>query len=884
MANILCIVQDETLQALIQTTLEKQHQLIWAAEASLAVQYCAMLQPDLIVVDFTDTQVDSQELATRLKMFMPQTPLLRIVASTGPEVILPSFASEVDEVLAKPLLPAELSQKVAQLISPRASLLSEFGHSLSDTANRQIEGQIASLNQANQRLASLNAVSALIGTSLDLEHLTDEILVQIDKIIDFDSATLFLLKGDVLEAAASRGLLDFRRGMNTYHRSEHNSAWQVVAHKLPMIIGDVTTSEYWESRPELSQVRSWLGVPLIYKERVVGVLTLDKNEPEAFSEADARYLFTLTYQMAVAVENAQLFQEWEKQSTRLKLINEVGQEIGTILDIKRLFQTLGRAIFERLRYDQVAIFSVDDIRAVLDLETIYGEGSPQFKPDVYHLKIKNTLEQRVIESAGPVLLNHLPATDWPPHLEAAGIQSILLMPIFVGQRIDAVISAGCCDVNGFSDLDLWTLSSLAHQAAIVIENARLYSEVQTYSGKLERLVEARTQRLQAIKKVSQVASQGLLVDELLPLVGQKVSQIFATDKSEVVQVAVGFRQGSYLSTRVIYNSAYKSEPDLQATRFKIDPTKPMGYVVSEAKPLILRNGWLEDAPPPASGGGGGLGWTFMLAPLIAGGKTIGLIRVKSNQANAFDEGDLETLEALAFQVASAVEQARLLQKTKEMAIVEERTRLASDMHDGVAQNLAYLMLQIDRCLTMVDKNDRLEAQLEKVSDLLRQNIDELRRNIFDLRPLDLEGRSFSEAIEQFVTEFGRRWGLETHCQVLGEAATELLPEVESGLYRILQESLANVRQHARCTRLTVRLYLDDDQWVTLKVSDDGQGFIPNRRDLPLNERTHRGLGLASMHERAERLGGKMMIESNVGQGTCILTKLPLKTQLTPIKT
>ncbi len=102
--------------------------------------------------------------------------------------------------------------------------------------------------------------------------------------------------------------------------------------------------------------QSWLGVPLIYKDRVVGVLTLDKNEANAFTDADARYMFTLAYQIAIAVENAQLFQEWENQATRLKLINEMAREITTILDINDLFEALAKVIYDRLRYDRVSVF------------------------------------------------------------------------------------------------------------------------------------------------------------------------------------------------------------------------------------------------------------------------------------------------------------------------------------------------------------------------------------------------------------------------------------------------------------------------------------------------------------------------------------------------
>jgi signal transduction histidine kinase len=248
---------------------------------------------------------------------------------------------------------------------------------------------------------------------------------------------------------------------------------------------------------------------------------------------------------------------------------------------------------------------------------------------------------------------------------------------------------------------------------------------------------------------------------------------------------------------------------------------------------------------------------------------------------AFDESDLETLESLAFQVASAVEHARLLQKTREIAIVEERTRLARDMHDGVAQNLAYLLIQVDRCLNMVEEGGKLEKQLEQISGLLKQNIEEIRRNIFDLRPVELEGKSLLEVLKNFVWEFGQRWNLKTTCLVEGELV-EVSPEIESSLYRILQEVLSNARQHANCSQLAVKVSIKDNQWVTLEVQDDGQGFDldrqtrtgPQDQDSPKKRRRH-GLGLISMRERAQHVGGQLIVDSQPNQGTRVFAKLPL---------
>ncbi len=1052
MVTILLADADETSHQLVQSVLGNLYNVVTVANGPMAVQYCAMIQPDLILVNLALPGIDTSELVTRLKMFMPQTPTLILVENQASKERAGPFAG-ADGIIAKTMDTDEFLKCVQSLLPPPARLPEFTLPAANEEIVREFESQIAALNQANKRLASLNAVSALIGTSLDLEHLTDEILAQLHKTVNFDSATLLLAKGDILEAAASRGLTSHRRGMNVYARNERNSAWRVVDNKLPLIINNVANSEYWESRPELNKIQSWLGVPLISKDRVVGVLTLDKNDPEAFSEADARYIFTLAYQIAIAVENAQLFEEWEDQATRLKLINEVAQEISTILNVNDLLEALARAIFERLNYNRVAILEVDESRTFLALKAIYGDYPVEMIPEDYHQDIHAGLVGKAVTSGQPVMVKDISQADPCSLLAGGSIQSGLIVPVFADTQVEAIISVGKNYPDGFSDQDLWTLSSLASQAATAIENARLYhslaqrlsdlamlneagqaltstialdemlsivieraglalsaekgyvllmdsnedvftvaaatgveqaalsavrlspylsllehvivtgepcpfkrttdqpdlfddlsrslgteistmlvaplktrriiiglvvvvnkhggdfdsndlnllnalsqlmvgavenaqlfKQIYTYSDQLERIIVARTQRLQAIRKMSQVVSQGLAVHELLSVVGRDVSQIFTPETvDEEVKITVGLLDGSQVSLLTIHHPDNGSElkPASSETgasgwlMLKVDLQKPLGQVIGQAKPIILNHLKPEDIYGPGFRAESIIG-SLMMAPLITAAKTIGLIIVESPLPGLFDESDLETLETLAFQVASAIEHARLLQKTREIAIVEERTRLARDMHDGVAQNLAYLLIQVDRCLNLVDEGSKLEKQLEQIWSLLKQNIDELRRNIFDLRPVDLEGKSLLGVLKNFVIEFGHRWNLETTCVIESESI-EVSPEVESSLYRILQETLSNARQHANCSQLSVRLKVKDNQWVILEIQDNGQGFDVTRvRRNTQDKKSPRGLGLISMRERVDRIGGRLIIESSEGHGTRIAAVLPLQ--------
>ncbi len=860
MTTIIHINAHSQTQQHVREALESAHTLISVADAPTAIQYCAMMHPDLIIIDSRITEF--LQLSARLKMFMPDAPVL-VLTLAGWPAVAPDNQNPVYHCAGNP---SELRQQVDQLVAQGVA------GPLPATA---LENQIAALSEANQRLASLNAVSALIGTSLDLEHLTDEILQQIEKTVDFDSATLFLLKGNVLEAAASRGLHNYRRGLNLFARSDNNSAWHVVQNKLPLVINNVTHSDLWQPTPELDQVRAWLGVPLIFKDRVVGVLTLDKNEPDSFSEADARYIFTLAFQIAIAVENTQLFEEWERQAARLKLINEVNQEITTILDAGNLYHTLAQALADRLHYDRVSIFEIDAAVTTLQLRACcYGPDvtSRPLPDEKLTISADTGLIARVIRSGRSVLVKDM--VDAAPGLPGMVVRAALITPVFVNNRLEALINVESRTPNAFNDHDMWTISSLTTHAAAILENARLYHHVDAYSEKLQRTVTARTQRLQAIKNISQAISQGVDVDELLQVVGQRIRQIFADTTDQSLQVAVALLNGSRLVVREVLDGppADTRPPLLPGVTYKLDFRSVVGQVI-ELGHAVVRHGvdsrqifsGQPSSQPP-------LDVSLMVVPLITAGKTIGVILVSTPKAAAFDEADLETLETVAFQVASAIESARLLRKTREMAIVDERTRLARDMHDGIAQNLAYLLIQVDRCLGLTPSGSKLEQQLESIGELLEKNIEDLRRNIFDLRPVELEGESLAAVLENFVQEFGRRWNLKTECR-MENRVDSVAPAVESVLYRVLQEALSNARRHANCTQVQVTLSARQP-WLMLSIVDDGQGFDYT---LPENTPANRsqGLGLISMRERVDNVGGHFKLSSAAGRGTRIEAWLPL---------
>jgi PAS domain S-box-containing protein len=206
------------------------------------------------------------------------------------------------------------------------------------------------------------------------------------------------------------------------------------------------------------------------------------------------------------------------------------------------------------------------------------------------------------------------------------------------------------------------------------------------------------------------------------------------------------------------------------------------------------------------------------------------------------------------------------------AIAEERRRIAREIHDGLAQNLAGLRFEVGRWHKLVDEDPaQMHTELDSLQELLSQNIREVRRSIFALRPVALDEMGFYPTLQQFIGEFGEQNQLYVDLHVAGPQ--ERLPAfLEPVLFRIIQEALNNVGKHAQASGVWIELNLESPEAVALRVRDDGVGFDPAILDQ-LFQRGH--LGLKQMRERVENLKGAFDLHSQPGSGTEIHVVLPL---------
>ncbi len=264
----------------------------------------------------------------------------------------------------------------------------------------------------------------------------------------------------------------------------------------------------------------------------------------------------------------------------------------------------------------------------------------------------------------------------------------------------------------------------------------------------------------------------------------------------------------------------------------------------------------------------------LVVPLHTGQQLVGWIELYGDRTRLPSPDEQELLQTIGSEIAEAVVGARRRSREEraiyelERAIVEERARIARDIHDGLAQALAFRRMRIDLWLDWLETDrERLRAELIESKHILREQIQELRRAIFALRPVPFDELGFVGGLQRYIVEFAGQFGWTTAVD-LGRAPQRLTPQLEAICFRVVQEGLTNAAKHARPQRVDVMIAADDHR-LHVRLADDGVGFDPEQ------EAAGDHVGLRQMRERVAAVGGTLQIDSAPGRGTTIDVWLPL---------
>ncbi|KAA3662566.1 MAG: GAF domain-containing protein [Chloroflexi bacterium] len=437
-------------------------------------------------------------------------------------------------------------------------------------------------------------------------------------------------------------------------------------------------------------------------------------------------------------------------------------------------------------------------------------------------------------------------------------KNFLGTPIIAGDAIQgAIFLTNKVDDTIFSDLDQKLVELLAAHAAAAIRR----TSISDVSDGYQKALQQRNTQLAALNEAAMAIAGELSLDNVLQ---QIVDSARSLMNAKYAALGVPNSEG-YLDA-FIYSGMPREDAVL------IDHL-PKGYgllgaIFDERKPIRIpkiskdkRSVGFPDNHPPMD--------SFLGVPVIGGGEVLGNLYLTSKiGANEFSLEDQEIVELLAAHAAIAIQNARLYEQVGRLAIVEERTRIGMDLHDGIIQSIYAVGLTLESTkLALSSDPAEADQMLDQAINGLNETIRDIRNFILDLRPHRFSG-NLRQGFSRLIREFQANTMVLVTLNAVEGSFGGLPTSVARAIFLTTQEALANVARHARASEVYIevkRTHLD----VEVTIRDDGQGFDLNTR---LNRIGH---GLSNMQARMEELKGSFILESAVGEGTSIKLYLPL---------
>ncbi|MFQ5657501.1 MAG: GAF domain-containing protein [Candidatus Methylomirabilales bacterium] len=405
------------------------------------------------------------------------------------------------------------------------------------------------------------------------------------------------------------------------------------------------------------------------------------------------------------------------------------------------------------------------------------------------------------------------------------------------------------------------------QTAIAVTNDELRTandelhEAQDKMGLILSETKIRAEKLRALADLSRTVTGTLDPTQVFDLIIRASSELLDAPVASIWTLE---------GEEIILRADRGYESDLRVDRRLRLGEGISGWIAQHKQPVVISE-FVED--PRAKNKEWALAeglHAFAGFPLLVGKRCVGVLNVIRRSPRCFGPDEVELLSTFADQAAVAVENAKLYEQLKEMTVLEERERIAREMHDGLAQQLGYLHLEIAKLENDISSQPAVREELRQVKEVAARAYEEARKAIFGLRTVVSRSLGLIPILTEYLHDLSEQTGIEVELEIADERATRLSAHAEVQLVRIIQEALANVRKHAHAKRAWV-IFDSEGGNAKITVRDDGRGF-----DLEEVTRFERvSLGLQSMRERAELVGGKLKVESRRGKGTQVIVWLPI---------
>lgn len=548
----------------------------------------------------------------------------------------------------------------------------------------------------------------------------------------------------------------------------------------------------------------------------------------------------------------------EELRERLVALHRASLDLVKDVSLETLLERIATVACEQVdaRY---AALGVSDAEGTLEKFIAVGMTDAEMKR-IAHVPTGKGLLGEMVGAKEPLRVSaiekHPRSSGFPakhPHMT-----SFLGVPILAGeQQLGQIYLTDKIDSDEFNDDDEKIIQMLAAYAAAAIQNARLYKHLKERDVALTR----RSEDLALMNDFASTLTASLELDEILNKTLTLVMNYLKVEAGEIFLL-----EDDQKTLRLVLHRGRAAEAFWTRSRFRLNEGF-VGIVAKERKPIISRDlkddlRFVREAVVKA-------GFRQIACiPLESTESMVGVLSVATRSKTPIDDRDIHLLTAVANWAALAIENARLHQNARRLAVLEERERIGMDLHDGIIQSIFGVGLSLENISHLVKENpQKAQESIQHAIDDLNQTIRDLRAYILDLRPRHLHDEDLMDGLKRLVTEYRAHTLTEAILTGPKDSLNGLPQNYALALFHICQEALANAAKHAVAKRVEVNLWVTSDR-VLMEIQDNGRGFDMEKMNTAI------GHGLANMQTRARNVGGEVDISSTHNDGTTVLAWVP----------
>jgi signal transduction histidine kinase len=538
------------------------------------------------------------------------------------------------------------------------------------------------------------------------------------------------------------------------------------------------------------------------------------------------------------------------QLDRYKTLHEISSVVSQSLDLEEILCSALEQVLEAMELDTGGIYLFDEDSQTLNIAAQHGF-KPDFIREIDNLTVGEGFSGKVMESGQPLVIRDISQDSRLSRgiVKEAGLTSVAVVPLCSKQKTLGTLFLISQDLRDFDDDEMQLLLSAGQQIGVAVDNASLFAAQQR-----------RAEQFRVIAEVGRQITSIMDIDQVLEQVVNLIQKAFAYE-----HVAIAMLENEYAVYRVGAGRLWEDPKfNFNPSHLKIGSDSVTGRVAATGQAIYIPDVRKDPGYVEMKGSGT---LSELTVPVKVKGKVIGVLDAQSDKMNAFDDSDLIVLQSLADQTAVAIENAQLYKQAQQLAVVEERNRLARELHDSVTQALYGITLHAEAAYRQLEarKTQLVNEQLAELRATAQEALREMRLLIFELRPSVVEMQGLVPALRARLEAVEERAGMRVEMNLSEEL--DLSDRLQDGLYRIAQEALNNALKHAQANQITLNLTGNPFK-ITLEIMDDGVGFIPEEAI------EGGGLGLDGIIERAELLRGDLTIDSWPGKGTNIRIEVP----------